>query len=109
MERIIRSINDNEKEASLDFVEKVFTDSEDAASGELVRNLVKEIRSLALDIAPISTQAKDDDPQDDSERSSQDVELVGFDENDDYIGLDVNSDESAGIDVLVGGLESVED
>lgn len=45
MERIIRSINDTEKEASLDFVEKVFTDSEDAASGKLVRNLVKEIRS----------------------------------------------------------------
>ena len=45
MERIIRSINDNEKEASLDFVEKVFTDSEDAASGKLVRNLIKEIRS----------------------------------------------------------------
>ena len=45
MERIIKSVTANEMNSTLDFVEKVFTDSEDAESGKLVRNLLAEIRS----------------------------------------------------------------
>ncbi len=45
MERIIRAIKKEEWETCLDFVERVFTDSEDAESGRLVRNLMTEIRS----------------------------------------------------------------
>ena len=45
MERIIRKIKQSELEDSLCFVEKVFTDSEGEESGELVKNLVKEIIS----------------------------------------------------------------
>ena len=45
MERIIRAIKKEEWETCLDFVERVFTDSEDAESGRLVRNLMSEIRS----------------------------------------------------------------
>ena len=45
MERIIKSVTENEIESSLDFVERVFTDSENEKEGKLVRNLVAEIRS----------------------------------------------------------------
>lgn len=45
MERIIKAVTANEMNSTLDFVEKVFTDSENVDSGKLVRNLVAEIRS----------------------------------------------------------------
>ena len=38
MERIIRTVNENDLERTLDFVEKVFTDSESAEDGKIVRN-----------------------------------------------------------------------
>lgn len=45
MERIIKTVSEKYKDASLDFVERVFTDSETAEDGNLVRRLVAEIRS----------------------------------------------------------------
>ena len=45
MKRIIKTVSINEINPTLDFVEKVFTDSENAESGKLVRNLVTEIRT----------------------------------------------------------------
>lgn len=45
MERIIRSAYPDKLEESLDLVEKVFTASEGAESGRLVRSLLAEIRS----------------------------------------------------------------
>ena len=45
MTRTIKTAKEGFLEESLDFVEKVFTESEDAESGKLVRSLVKEIRS----------------------------------------------------------------
>ncbi len=45
MERIIKAVTANELDSTLDFVEKVFTDSENAENGRLVRNLLAEIRS----------------------------------------------------------------
>lgn len=45
MERIIRSVTKEKMNDTLDFVEKVFTDSECAENGRLVRSLVAEIRS----------------------------------------------------------------
>ena len=45
MERIIKAVTANEMNSTLDFVEKVFTDSENVESGKLVRSLVAEIRS----------------------------------------------------------------
>ena len=45
MERIIRSVTDRDMDRTLDFVEKVFTDSEGKESGLLVRSLLAEIRS----------------------------------------------------------------
>lgn len=45
MERIIKSVTANEADKTLDFVEKVFTDSEGEESGKLVRSLISEIRS----------------------------------------------------------------
>jgi predicted N-acetyltransferase YhbS len=45
MTRTIKTAQEGFLEESLDFVEKVFTESEDAESGKLVRSLVKEIRS----------------------------------------------------------------
>ena len=45
MERIIKAITKDKLTESLSFVEKVFTDSENEKEGELVRNLVAEIRS----------------------------------------------------------------
>ena len=44
MERRIHAIKDYQKEDALDFVKGVFTDSEDLEAGELVKNLIKEIR-----------------------------------------------------------------
>ncbi len=45
MERIIKAVTDRELTPTLDFVEKVFTDSEGPEEGRLVRSLVAEIRS----------------------------------------------------------------
>ena len=45
MERIIKAVTDKELTPTLDFVEKVFTDSEGPEEGRLVRSLVAEIRS----------------------------------------------------------------
>ncbi len=45
MERIIKVVSENELNETLDFVEKVFTDSENEENGRLVRNLLSEIRS----------------------------------------------------------------
>ena len=45
MQRIIRPVQQDELEKSLDFVEKVFTHSESAEDGKIVRNLLAEIRS----------------------------------------------------------------
>ena len=45
MERIIKVVTVNEMNSTLDFVEKVFTDSENVENGKLVRNLLAEIRS----------------------------------------------------------------
>ena len=45
MTRTIKTAQEGFLEESLDFVEKVFTESEDAESEKLVRSLVKEIRS----------------------------------------------------------------
>lgn len=44
MNRIIKSMDEKHKKEALDFVENVFTASEGAESGKLVRNLVEEIR-----------------------------------------------------------------
>lgn len=44
MSRIIKSMDDNYLEESLNLVEAVFTESENAESGKLVRSLVEEIR-----------------------------------------------------------------
>lgn len=43
--RYINSIKEEQKESSLDFVKQVFTDSEGEQEGNLVKNLVKEIRT----------------------------------------------------------------
>ena len=45
MQRIIKTVQNNELDRTLDFVEKVFTDSEGEESGKLVRSLLAEIRS----------------------------------------------------------------
>ncbi len=45
MERIIQSCSERYKTASLDLVEKVFTEHENAEEGKLVRQLVEEIRA----------------------------------------------------------------
>ncbi len=45
MQRIIKAVPADKLNETLDFVEKVFTDSENADEGILVRNLVAEIRS----------------------------------------------------------------
>ena len=45
MERIIKSITKDKLDESLEFVKRVFSESEDEESGNLVKNLVKEIRS----------------------------------------------------------------
>ncbi len=45
MKRFIEKVTNTEINSTLDFVEKVFTDSENAENGRLVRNLLSEIRS----------------------------------------------------------------
>ena len=45
MERIIKAVPADKLEESLDFIEKVFTDSEGEENGKLVRRLAAEIRS----------------------------------------------------------------
>lgn len=45
MERIIKPCSEKYKTVSLDLVEKVFTDYENATEGRLVRRLVEEIRA----------------------------------------------------------------
>lgn len=45
MERIIKTVGKNELISTLDFVEKVFTDSEGEENGKLVCRLLAEIRS----------------------------------------------------------------
>lgn len=66
MLRKIQSVNENQYEKSLDFVKQVFTDSEGEESGNLVRNLVKEIRSYNYYLP--------------------ELDLVMVDENDEIIG-----------------------
>ena len=44
MKRYIKTVDDGHREAALDFIEKVFTDHQDAAEGRLVRQLTEEIR-----------------------------------------------------------------
>lgn len=45
MERIIKTVTADEMNSTLDFVGRVFTDSEGEESGKLVRSLLAEIRS----------------------------------------------------------------
>lgn len=45
MDRIIKIVTKDKLEESLEFVKNVFADSEGIESGELVKSLVKEIRS----------------------------------------------------------------
>ena len=66
MERIIKSVTANEMEKTLDFVQKVFTDSECAENGRLVRNLLAEIRSKKYYLP--------------------ELDLIMVDENDEVIG-----------------------
>ena len=66
MERIIKSIDEKHYSEALDFVKKVFTDSEDEESGELVKKLVNEIRNKKYYIP--------------------ELELIMINENDEIIG-----------------------
>ena len=45
MERIIKSCSEQYKTASLDLVEKVFTEHKNTEEGKLVRQMVEEIRA----------------------------------------------------------------
>lgn len=63
MERIIKTAKKEEFTKSEIFVERVFTESEDAESGALVRNLVREISSKRyyepeLDIIMLAGEGK---------------------------------------------------
>lgn len=66
LERYIKSMTDNHREDSLDFVDKVFTEYRDSAEGKLVRALVKEIRQKKYYLP--------------------ELELMMTDENDEIIG-----------------------
>lgn len=44
MKRYIKPVDDGHRKAALDFIEKVFTDHQDAREGKLVRRLTEEIR-----------------------------------------------------------------
>ena len=66
-QRIIKTASEKYKDASLDFVEKVFTASESAEDGKLVRRLVAEIRSKKYYLP--------------------ELDLIMTDENDEIIGL----------------------
>lgn len=67
MERIIKSITKDKLDESLEFVKRVFSESEDEESGELVKNLVKEIRSKKYYVP--------------------ELDLIMVDENNEIIGL----------------------
>lgn len=67
MKRIIRAAKEKDFIRSLDFVEKVFTASENAESGRLVRSLLAEIRSKRYYVP--------------------ELDLIMVDENDEIIGL----------------------
>jgi predicted N-acetyltransferase YhbS len=71
MERIIKTADEKYYEVSEIFVEKVFTASEDAESGKLVRSLLHEIRSKKYYVP--------------------ELDLIMVDENDEVIGLAVFS------------------
>lgn len=66
MERIIKPCSEQYKTASLDLVEKVFTEHENAEEGNLVRRLVIEIRSKEYHVP--------------------ELELIMVDERDEIIG-----------------------
>ena len=53
MERIMKPCSEQYKTASLDFVEKVFTEHENAQEGKLVRRLVEEIRAKKFFVAEL--------------------------------------------------------
>ena len=67
MERIIKNVSLEDYGRTLDFVEKVFTDSESKEEGELVKSLVNEIRSKKYYV--------------------KELDLMMVDENDDIIGF----------------------
>ena len=67
MERIIKSITKDKLDESLEFVKRVFSESEDEESGNLVKNLVKEIRSKKYYVP--------------------ELDLIMVDENNEIIGL----------------------
>ncbi len=67
MERIIRTVKQDELESSAEFVKKVFTDSESEDEGALVARLVREIRSKKYYLP--------------------ELDLVMVDENDEIIGF----------------------
>ena len=67
MERIIRSSKKEEFNSTLDFIEKVFTDSEGEENGKLVRNLLAEIRTKKYYVP--------------------ELDLIMVDENDEICGL----------------------
>lgn len=67
MDRIIKIVTKDKLEESLEFVKNVFTDSEGIESGELVKSLVKEIRSK-----------KYYDPKLDLIMVNEDDEIIGF-------------------------------
>lgn len=71
MERIIKTADKKYHEESEAFVEKVFTASEDAESGKLVRSLLREIRSKKYYVP--------------------ELDLIMVDENDEVIGLSLFS------------------
>ena len=66
--RTIQSIKNEQLNEALDFIKKVFTDSEGEESGTLVMNLVKEIRSKKYYLP--------------------ELELVMVDENNEIIGYE---------------------
>ena len=67
MERIIKSMEEKYLQAALDLVEAVFTASESAENGKLVRSLVEEIRSKRFYVP--------------------ELELIMVDETDEVIGF----------------------
>ena len=67
MDRIIKIVTKDKLEESLEFVKNVFTDSEGIESGELVKSLVKEIRSKKYYV-----------PELDLIMVNEDDEIIGF-------------------------------
>ena len=67
MKRIIKTVTDKYTTASLDFVEQVFTEHENAEEGNLVRSLVAEIRAKKYYLP--------------------ELDLIMVDENDEIIGF----------------------